>query len=252
MARILTYEEVYTTYTERGCKLLVKREDYINTKSPLEYLCNCGNINKGEYHDFIRTKGCRTCESIKRSKSNKTPYETICNEFKKLNCTLLTPECDYIGVRTTADYICECGNKNKIIINNFLRGSRCRSCGYKKNEGEGNPVWQKDRTRRKRSNTLQFNKKNINILYDDPNYNDILKTPEKYHIDHVFPRIAFIDNNLDTIYDHALIRKICNSRDNLKIIPRLENESKAGKYIQEDFIKWFNLKILKENNFVFD
>ena len=59
--------------------------------------------------------------------------------------------------------------------------------------------------------------------------------------------MAFIDNNLDKIYDVKIIKEICNSKDNLRIVNNKENKSKYNKYNQEEFINWFNQKLEKYN-----
>ena len=42
-------------------------------------------------------------------------------------CELLEEE--YINCVTKMDYICSCGNISKIILYNFMKGSRCNRCG---------------------------------------------------------------------------------------------------------------------------
>lgn len=88
----------------------------------------------------------------------------------------------------------------------------------------------------------------FNILKDEPLYENYIQSQKeakesykvwdtsKYAVDHIFPRIAFIDNNLDKIYNHKLIKEICNLRENLRIIPQKENSDKHAKYNQEEFM----------------
>ena len=126
---------------------------------------------------------------------------------------------------------------------------------------KNNPRWNENRTRTVRSKYLSFDLNKIDILKDDPNYEEYLKLNEESNIertkgnihhktkmvvDHIYPRIAFIDSNLDIDYDKKIIKKICNSRDNLRIISKENNTSKGGKYNQEEFIKWFEDQLILE------
>jgi hypothetical protein len=104
-------------------------------------------------------------------------------------------------------------------------------------------VGKKDRTISYRRRYLLTNKSDINTLKDDPNYETYLINKIKYSIDHIYPRVAFIDNNLDKEYNSKIVKQICNLRENLRIIPMNENKSKSGKYNQEEFMNWFNNKI---------
>ena len=123
--------------------------------------------------------------------------------------------------------------------------------------GEKHPMYNPDRTRKRRSDLLKFDYKHEIILNDDPMYNEYIEYKQistqikkskyaakpKYSIDHIQPRVAFIDNDLDNIYGTKTIKKICNLRENLRIITKEENGHKAGKYTQEEFMTWFNEKI---------
>jgi hypothetical protein len=218
---------------------------YINGDEKLTALCPKKHECQISYNKFQQGRKCPTC-----SKKKKPTTEQVRIYLKNLNWTLLS---EYKDAKTKMKLICPNNHITYKTYDNFKNKNRgCRECWIDSNRGSNHQNWNEDRTRRTRYRYLQFSKYNISILEDDPNYNNILKTPEKYNIDHIQPRIAFIDNNLDNIYDPILIKKICNLRENLRIIPKEINGSKGGKYIQEDFIKWFNLKILKENNFVFD
>ena len=147
-----------------------------------------------------------------------------------------------------------CDNKDKLICPNkhliymsFYKfkniGNRCNTCYRENNFGENHSKWNKDRTRIRRSKYLSFNIKNINVLKDDLNYDSYLNNKEYYSVDHIHPRIAFIDNDFDKLYDKQIIKEICNLRENLRIIPKELNGSKGGKYNQEEFMNWFNSKV---------
>jgi hypothetical protein len=87
--------------------------------------------------------------------------------------------------------------------------------------------------------------KNYNLYetYCNPKsskYREIL-----YEIDHIFPRIAFIDNDIDFDYNIIIVKYIANLTENIQIILKEENSNKNGSYTKSDFIKWFNKKLLE-------
>lgn len=145
------------------------------------------------------------------------------------------------------DVTCPVGHEYSVSLYNFeTRGSRCTKCYYKSICGEGHPRYKNFSSKQNRLNYLHIEKNKIkDLLYDDPNYNSYIKNIKDktgkniYSIDHIFPRIAFIDNDLDKIYKSYQIKEICNSKDNLRIILNSENNSKNGKYNQEEFLNWF-------------
>ena len=232
--RKYTYDYVYSYFKKHGCVLLEK--EYINSKTLMKYKCKCGNISKIIFNCIQQGQYCRSC-----SGSEKLTYEYVYNYFKEQGCELL--ETEYIDSKTLMEYKCKDNHRQKITFHNFKSGYRCRECYLENNYGENNPRWNPDRTRVSRTRYLSFDLRKINMLNDDPNHNNYLLKKEDYNIDHIFPRVAFIDNNLDNIYSNKIIKEICNSRNNLQIIPKIENSSKAGKYNKDEFINWFENKI---------
>ena len=240
-----TFEMVFNKFKEDG-RLLLETE-YINSKTPMEYICACGNKSTITWAHFNHDKStCKKCKNLEKYK-----YEDVKNYIESFGYKLLSTE--YITARIGLEIQCPADHTYNTSFGNFKTNkSRCRKCYEISNSGEHNKRWNPDRTRTRRLDLLKFDLNKISILENDQNYYEYLIDNTKYNIDHIFPRKAFIDNDLDKVYDVSLIQKICNSPDNLRILPKKENLKKGSKYIQEDFIKWFNLKILEENNFVFD
>jgi hypothetical protein len=243
----LKFEDVYNSFKDKGCELL--ETEYINAHTKMRYRCSCDNISVIEYSNFKHLEQrCRKC-----SGKEKLTYETVYKIFKNEGCELL--ETKYINNHTKMKYRCECGEESLITYNNFQNDQRCRECGYKKNTGKNHFRFQQDRTRLARAGYLRFDLKKLYILSDDPKYTDYTQSQKTakatgnrwnksdYTVDHIYPRIAFIDNDLDNIYGQTIVKEICNLRENLRIIPQKENGSKGGKYIQEEFMAWFNEKL---------
>jgi hypothetical protein len=246
----LPYEEVYKVFKDQGCELLGR--EYINKKTLMKYRCKCGIEGKIRLNNFKDGQRCQTCRCDRKSK-----YEDAYKCFKDQGCELLENEYTYISSKSKLKYKCECGFPSIIRLDAFKGGSRCKECQRSNRIGEKNSNYKTDRTRKRRGDLLKFDYKHEIILSDDPMYNLYIASKQiftqtkkskygakpKYSIDHIQPRIAFIDNDLDNIHGTKIIKKICNLRENLRIIPKEENGSKGGKYIQEEFMAWFNDKI---------
>lgn len=305
----LDYDMIYNSFEKSGKKLLIKKSEYVDNKTKMDYICKCGTKSSITWINFKKGANCRICGGRALNKLFKKDFDLIVKDYEKSNCKLLIQEHEYINSGEKIPYICECGSKHIASYDAFMQGHRCKKCGNKKRnrvsknklgtefiksmESEGNIMldtvytsarvkmryicknnhvtsisrnnfksgkrcrecfllnntgvnhfnWKTDRTRIVRTTYLSFDKKKSDILKDDPNFYDYSLNRNLYNIDHIFPRIAFIDNDLDEIYDKLIIKKICNLRENLRIITREENGQKSGKYNQEEFMTWFSEKL---------
>ena len=240
MAKKLTYEYIKEYIEIHKYKLL--STEYKNSKTKLKLLCPEGHIYKVLFYHFkIYKCRCSECSIFK-----KKTIEDI-KENALLDGTICTSDF-YINSVKNLNFICPNKHEYKMCWKNFQQGQRCRQCYEKNIIGKNHPRFKEDRTRQTRVEYLKFTHNKIKILSDEPNYNDYLINKNFYQVDHIFPRIAFIDNNLDKIYNQTVIKEICNLRENLRIIPYKDNGSKGSKYNQEKFMNWFYNK-LKEVNF---
>lgn len=121
----LTYTFVKNYFQKENCKLL--EDKYINSGTKMNYICKCGNKSNITWDDFKFGYRCMKCAG-----NEKHTYEYIFNYFKEQNCKLL--ETEYINAHTKMKYICSCGYETNIIFNSFLKGTRCMTCGFDKQE----------------------------------------------------------------------------------------------------------------------
>lgn len=245
----LTHEFVYNYYSNEK---YILNSMYKGNRYKDILKCPVGHNIEMFFNNFKHGNRCKVCYFNNR----KLIHEDVYNYYKEYNYLMISI---YKNCMTKDDIICSNGHEIKIRFNDFQQGYRCRICYELNNRGEGNPRYNPDRTRRIRSQYLSFDLKKLTILNDEPLYeNYILSQQEarnsdnihektKYTVDHIQPRIAFIDNDLDNLYGIAVIKELCNSRDNLRIIHQKDNGSKAAKYNQEEFINWFNQKLEKYN-----
>ena len=141
------FEEVFNYFESQNCKLL--ETEYISMKTPLNYICSCGNPSKISYYDFLQGHRCQICGGNK-----KYTYEEVFNIFKENKCKLLSKE--YINNNELLDYICECGNPSKINLSNFLNGVRCEKCYRENNKGKNHPNWNPNKTDEERQDDRKY------------------------------------------------------------------------------------------------
>ena len=122
------FDEVYKTFEINNCKLLEK--EYINNRTPMRYICECGIESIIRFSEFTRGQRCKKCSYRKKAEKTKLDYFFVKNEFEKRNCVLL--EREYKNARTKMKYICSCGNTSLITYTNFKAGNRCSECKRKK------------------------------------------------------------------------------------------------------------------------
>lgn len=246
----LSHEFVFNEYAKKGYILNSIYDGCVNKD---DLICPNNHKIKMTYNNFQSGNECIECVNINQTFS----HEFVSGEYSKKGYTLNSI---YNGIHNKDQLTCPEGDDIEITFANFKQGRRCGICFKRNNFGENHHSYNSnDRTRRKRSEQLSFDLRSQEILNDDPNYEQFLLACEESKlkrkltgnkhiksditIDHIFPRIAFIDNDLDNIYGTNTIKKICNLRENLRIISKSNNCSKGGKYIQEEFMSWFNDKI---------
>jgi hypothetical protein len=234
MGKKLTYEYIKEYIESFDYKL---NDTYTNSKIKLNMICNEGHNIKIRWNDFHQGHRCSECKKLKR-------YNIL--EIKEYISSFNYTCVSDVYINCMEKLIIKCPNDHIVNMryNDFQQGKRCRRCYFNSKIGIGNHNYNKDRTRKIRSKYLSFDLYHINILNDDPNYNEYLSNKKNYAIDHIRPRIAFVENNLDQMYDPSVVKKICNLRENIRIIPKKENGSKGGKYNQDEFINWFNDKLI--------
>jgi len=234
-----TLKEVDMFFEELNWTLL--ESNYKDNKQKLECLCPEGHLCKISLHDLKSGRRCKICFNIKQRHLYKLSQEYIENQYKNFGYKLISK---YIKCGIKDVLICPNGHCIELRYEHFKRGVRCKECYAENNIGENHPNWNKDRTRERRLQSLKFRLNDIDTLSDDPNYQDYLINTDLYHVDHIFPRVAFIDYNIDKKYGIKFTKKICNSRENLKIITKEENLLKGGKYNQMDFLFFIQRHII--------
>lgn len=126
-----TLDFVKKKFEDAGCVLL--STEYKNARTPLDYICECGQTSSIRYDNFRVGKRCKECGQKKSNEKRKHDIEFVRDEFTKGGCVLLATE--YINSSTPLKYLCECKEESVISYTSFKIGSRCEKCRVQKISG---------------------------------------------------------------------------------------------------------------------
>ena len=133
------FSVIVAGFKERDCELLIEKEQYINGKQKLPYICN-KHKEKGiqyvRWDNFrIATIGCRYCSYEIRGKKHRVDFSRIEKAFADRGYALLAKSSDYKGNETKLEFICpkhEDKGIQKINWADFNSGCGCYHCGREK------------------------------------------------------------------------------------------------------------------------
>jgi hypothetical protein len=159
-----SFDEVEKVFSDNGCTLLSK--EYINTNTPLDYVCDCGNESTIRFSEFKRGNRCRKCLGSRLSEHFSHGYEFVKNYFRESGCILLSDS--YTNSKEILNYLCSCGNKSSIAFDKFKMGQRCYECRNRKigdnlrgrefeeRRKENHPNWNPNKTDEERLKERKF------------------------------------------------------------------------------------------------
>lgn len=224
--------------------------------------CTCPNnhfINI-RYDSFQRNRRCKLCYIENSTYS----YEKVVKILEQENYKFIDNE--FVNVKTAFKCLCPKGHLCSIYFTHWLKGHRCRECGYeisaKKNRLK-NPDRELLMMNRKLASSLRKNLKRfmdnaigpneelfkihnytpedfVSHIKNHPNYDNACKNG-RLSIDHIFPIKAFQDHNICSFENAWII----NGLDNLQPLDRYENSRKNCKYDKEKFLEFINQKGIK-------
>jgi hypothetical protein len=160
----LTIDDVRSYIESIGCKLV--STEYKTNKTPIEYICSCGNpeVQTNVLQSLKRGIRCPKCRIDRLKETNKERYgyefvsqrpekkesaikgmlkhiaekkhtlEELQEYYKKEGCELLATE--YLNCMAKMKFKCHCGRIGENAFNHFSRGQRCnaKECMYKRRE----------------------------------------------------------------------------------------------------------------------
>lgn len=252
MPNKLPYEIVYLNSIQKGWELLTLEQDYVRASKKMYFKCpNKIHSYLKSYYEIMDGDGCVYC-----SGKNKKTYEEVVKSFKNIGWEVLTKKEDYINVIQNMNCICPknhtCKKSYHQLINNNYG---CIKCKYDNMKSPTTKLV--DKLRSKSQKFIKYSKKIIEDKLDD--YNILYKKfyweeekiiiwksqyniwkNEKYHIDHIIPLNAFIQNNyileeLDITFEKLLV---INNLKNLRPLDPKLNCNKSYRFNQKDYIEY--------------
>ena len=121
--RRLSLEEVKKVFELSGYTLV--STEYVNARTPLEYVCPNGHRSSITYDGFRSGNGCRVCAGNQRH-----TYDSVKYAFEAEGYTLISTE--YLRNSQKLEYVCPNGHIGSIRYSDFLSGKRCAVCAGNK------------------------------------------------------------------------------------------------------------------------
>jgi hypothetical protein len=222
-----------------------------NNKHYVDFICPYNHKGSITYDGFKRNRRCGICYKEKNYTYEKVKEILGQDEYQILDDI-------FINVKTALKCLCPKGHICNIYLTHWLKGHRCRECGYlisaEKNRSK-NPDREFLKEKQKIAKSLRSNLKRLaeklhigkkenfvslqrytteelhNHIKNHKNYLDASKN-NNLSIDHIFPIKAFDDFGLLNLENAWLI----NGLDNLQPLDRTENSRKNCQYNKEKFI----------------
>ena len=147
-------EELKQIFEINNCKLL-STEYYPKISKHLDYICQCGEVNKTTINAFIKGSRCQNCRKKKLSELYRFSYDFVKGEFERFGYELLSD--NYQNCFQYLDFICPHNHVGRTQFAWFMNGSRCRECwktGHKETL-----LLEKPRRKYKRKSLITWRKK---------------------------------------------------------------------------------------------
>lgn len=237
----------------------VNKSIYKNSRTKMEFICPKGHTQYKKFNDFQQGKRCSICSGNK-----KKSYIEIKKVIESENgYKLHTSEYEFnkfgMGVLSLYKIECKNGHIYEANFDNFKnKGKRCRKCYFKNNRGLNHANYNPNRSLNlKLRNVFKKNWIDRNMKHD-LNYNNYIKEPNKYCLDHIIPVKAFADYlinlNFDFNNDFYILKElkdIVNNIENLQLMLKEDNRKKHHKYDKNDlyqYLEKFDINNIIGNN----
>jgi hypothetical protein len=124
VAKKLLIEEVKEIFQSEACVLT--SEVYVNSKTPLVFICNCGREDAKSLDKFKRKPSCKYCSLENRDQKRRLDIHQVKTAFENNGCILL--ENKYINTKTKMKCLCKCGKETMLRYEDIIARSHCYEC----------------------------------------------------------------------------------------------------------------------------
>jgi hypothetical protein len=201
--RKFTIEQVRQMFADRGCELL--DTVYKNSVTPVAYRCKCGNMSAVTLGAFVHQKqNCYECglKKIQEKRSNNREW------IKK------------VSGANNYQWIAD---RQKARENELFRKKIYKALSSSLKAGKTTKA-------RRTHEILGYTPKELQTyVLSHPNYAKVCGG--SWHLDHIFPINAFIENGITD-------PKLINCLENLQPLSGRQNTSKRSKYDKVAFAEW--------------
>jgi len=145
----LTLDEVMQIFKDENCILV--ESTYKNARTPLNYICSCGNKSKITLTNFKAGNRCKECQ---RNKAKERLSYTQIEVEEMLKSRDLTLVGSYYGFHNKLKYNCHvCGYIGEKSLNSIINTKYpCRNCFIRNVSGENSVHWNNEITEEDRIN----------------------------------------------------------------------------------------------------
>lgn len=229
----LTFEYIKKYIESSGFVLL--SDEYNNSQYKLKVKCNNNHEFDISWNNFQRGRRCSECSNKK-----KLNIEYI-NKYALKENYCCTSDV-YINSHFQLKWICPYNHKFQMRWTNFQKGRRCPICKIENNSNEKHYNWNPDRYEISLNQKLRIPRTKSwikNNMKHDINYQEFLKTPDEFHLDHIIPIKAFttfLSKHLE--FNEIIMKKIINKKCNLQLLTIEENYKKYDRYNEVDVMEY--------------
>ncbi|QSF43557.1 HNH endonuclease signature motif containing protein [Paenibacillus tianjinensis] len=111
------------------CGYVLTSDKYINSNTPLSYVCSNGHEGRVAIGNFVLGRRCSKCKYIESSKKQRLSFQTVKENIESMKFVLLSEE--YLNNHQKLHVICHCGNKTQMSYKNIMKGHSCTKCRSK-------------------------------------------------------------------------------------------------------------------------
>ena len=131
MGKRIEFYEVEEFCKTHSVVLITTREEYIDSKSPIKFICDCGRTSQLSFTKLKISNGfCPGCRYERSASKLQDDYEQVRNVFLIQGCVLITEK--YINSNQKLEFICSCGKIGCKRLPDFKDAPYCPDCGMEK------------------------------------------------------------------------------------------------------------------------